>query len=60
MRSGNWKYLREGNKESPHDLSVDEREQTNFADAQPQKLAELRGQYQTWEERMVSYPKEGS
>ena len=56
VRAGNWKYIREGKIESLYDLSVDEREQANFADAQPGKLAALRQQFLDWESQMVPYP----
>lgn len=55
MRSGNWKYIREGKNESLHDLSVDEREQANFAETEPQKLASLRSQFDNWESQMIRY-----
>jgi arylsulfatase A-like enzyme len=56
MRSGNWKYIREGKNESLHDLSVDEREQANFAEADPERLASLRRQFDDWESQMARYP----
>ena len=57
MRSGRWKYIREGKAEFLHDLSVDEREQANYADSEAKKLGELRGQFNAWESQMMSYPK---
>jgi arylsulfatase A-like enzyme len=57
MRSGKWKYIREGKSEFLHDLKVDEREQANFADEQPLKLAELRKRFNNWESQMMVYPK---
>ncbi|HEX6279317.1 MAG TPA: sulfatase-like hydrolase/transferase, partial [Pyrinomonadaceae bacterium] len=56
MRSGNWKYIREGNTESLHDLAIDEREQANFAKARPERLADLRRQFEQWESKMARYP----
>lgn len=56
MRSGRWKYIREGKAESLHDLSTDEREQANFAEAMPDKLKELRVQFDAWESQMAKYP----
>ena len=56
MRSGNWKYIREGTNEGLHDLSVDEREQANFAEAKPEKLADLRQHFNAWESQMTPYP----
>jgi arylsulfatase A-like enzyme len=56
MRHGKWKYIREGKNDSLYDLSFDEREQANFAESQPNKLKELRGQFDTWESQMALYP----
>lgn len=57
MRSGIWKYIREEKKEYLHDLSVDEREQANFADDEPIKLADMRLQFEKWASGMQNYPK---
>jgi len=57
MRSGKWKYIREGKTEFLHDLTADEREQANFADAQGAKLADLRKRFNNWESQMMIYPK---
>ena len=57
MRSGKWKYIRAGKTESLHDLSIDDHEQANFADTQPEKLKELRSQFDVWESQVMKYPK---
>lgn len=57
MRSGKWKYLREGEKDLLFDLNVDEREQANFAEAKPEILNDLRDQFKSWESRMMVYPR---
>lgn len=57
VRSGKWKYVREGKVESLYDLSIDEREQANFADAEPERLAALRGRLDNWESQMMAYPR---
>ena len=57
VRQGKWKYIREGKNESLHDLSVDEREQANFAETKPDELKALRVQFDTWESQMAKYPK---
>jgi arylsulfatase A-like enzyme len=57
MRGGKWKYLREGKNEFLFDLSIDEREQANFAEAQSELLARLRNQFNKWESQMITYPK---
>jgi arylsulfatase A-like enzyme len=56
MRSGQWKYVRIGNNEFLFDLSVDEREQADYSEREPQKLAELRALFKAWESEMLSYP----
>lgn len=55
MRNGKWKYIREGKTESLHDLSADEREQANYAEADPKRLADLRRQFENWETQMARY-----
>jgi len=57
MRSGKWKYIREGKNESLFDLSVDEHEQADFKDAEPRTLELLRGKFSNWESGMLAYPK---
>jgi arylsulfatase A-like enzyme len=56
MRSGKWKYLREGKADSLFDLSVDEHEQADFKDTQPQILSRLRSEFQNWEASVLAYP----
>ncbi|MEP7148849.1 MAG: sulfatase-like hydrolase/transferase [Acidobacteriota bacterium] len=56
MRSGKWKYIREGKNEFLYDLSVDESEQADFKTAQPAMLERLRGEFGKWESTVVSYP----
>ena len=56
MRSGKWKYIRDEKKEFLFDLSVDEREQHDFAEAQPKILANLKVEFAEWESRMERYP----
>jgi arylsulfatase A-like enzyme len=56
MRSGHWKYIREGDKEFLFDLAFDEREQADFAASGAKKLAELKAEFDKWEAGMVSYP----
>lgn len=60
VRSGKWKYIREGKYETLHDLSTDEREQANFAGSETAKLADLRGQFDSWAAGMQKYPKAGT
>ena len=55
MRSGKWKYVREGKNEFLHDLSIDEREQANFATSEVQTLERLRTEFGMWESGMQKY-----
>ncbi len=57
VRSGKWKYLRDGNNEFLFDLSVDEREQADFAKANPRKLESMRLEFDKWESGVEAYPK---
>ena len=56
MRSGKWKYIRDGNDEFLHDLSLDEREQANFRNSHPQILERLRAEFGKWESSVQPYP----
>ncbi len=56
IRRGKWKYLREGTNEFLFDLTVDQREQANFADTEPVTLRQLRSEFQQWELGMDRYP----
>jgi arylsulfatase A-like enzyme len=58
VRSGNWKYVREGKTESLYDLSRDDHEQANFASSQPQILGDLRIRFDSWADAMQKYPNE--
>ena len=55
MRSGNWKYLREGKNEYLFDLSVDEHEQADFAESRRNILTKMREQYRIWEGGVKAY-----
>jgi arylsulfatase A-like enzyme len=57
VRSGKWKYIREGKNEFLFDLSVDEREQANYKDTEPQVLKRLRDEFNNWESGVLAYPK---
>ena len=56
VRSGKWKYLREGKNEWLFDLSADEREQADFKDSEQPTLARLRREFDLWESTMQKYP----
>ena len=56
VRSGKWKYLREGKNESLFDLSADEREQADFAEEKPEIVGRLRSLFSEWESGVMKYP----
>lgn len=56
VRSGRWKYLRDGKAEFLYDLSQDEREQADFKAAHPGILSSLRADLVRWEAAMLAYP----
>jgi arylsulfatase A-like enzyme len=56
VRSGKWKYIREGKTESLFDLVVDEREQANYKDREPQTFERLRDEFNKWESGVLAYP----
>ena len=56
MRSGNWKYIKEGKNDWLHDLSVDEREQGDFKEYNPAELRMMRRLFSDWEDGMLKYP----
>jgi arylsulfatase A-like enzyme len=56
MRSGKWKYVRDGKDEFLYDLSVDEHEQADFKSAEAVRLASLREKFAIWESGMQKYP----
>ena len=55
MRSGQWKYLREGKNEFLFDLSTDEREQSDLTMSRPELLDRLRKEFAQWEMSVESY-----
>ncbi|MGQ0541794.1 MAG: sulfatase-like hydrolase/transferase [Blastocatellia bacterium] len=57
MRSGKWKYFRDGENEYLFDLSVDEREQADFKESHPDMLKNLRSEFLRWQSGVLQYPK---
>lgn len=56
VRQGDWKYVKIANKELLVNLAEDEREAANSAQAEPQKLAELKDLWNRWNAEMLPYP----
>lgn len=53
VRAGNWKYLKLNGNEFLFDLSADQRERANLAHRYPDKLAELKQQWEQWNAQML-------
>jgi arylsulfatase A-like enzyme len=56
VRSKDWKYLRQGEKEYLFNLADDEGEQNNLKDAYPKIFWQLRNQFQQWDTQVLPYP----
>jgi arylsulfatase A-like enzyme len=56
MRSGDWKYIKEGKNDWLHDLSADDREQLDFKESNPAELRMMRRLFTDWEGTMLKYP----
>ncbi|MGH9845850.1 MAG: sulfatase family protein, partial [Blastocatellia bacterium] len=53
VRRGQWKYLRNGEKEYLFDLSVDEREQADFKESNPEMFRQLKSEFQRWDAQVL-------
>jgi arylsulfatase A-like enzyme len=53
VRSGDWKYLKLNGNEFLFDVQVDQRERANLARKNPQVLADLKQQWETWNAAML-------
>ncbi|WUR15120.1 sulfatase-like hydrolase/transferase [[Empedobacter] haloabium] len=53
VRSGDWKYLKLNENEFLFNLAQDQRERANLAAKHPDKLAELKGQWEAWNAGML-------
>jgi arylsulfatase A-like enzyme len=60
LRSGEWKYLVLDGDEFLFDLSRDQRERANLARRHPDRLADLRARYVTWEASLPPIPPDAS
>lgn len=56
MLSGKWKYIRLAKNEYLYDLSVDEREQAEFAQKHPEIVEVARREFDAWQSEMSKYP----
>ncbi|AVR99154.1 twin-arginine translocation pathway signal protein [Pseudoduganella armeniaca] len=53
VRAGDWKYLKLNDNEFLFNLAHDQRERANLAAKHPDKLAELKGQWEAWNAGML-------
>ena len=56
VRSGDWKYLRQGEKEYLFNLANDEGEQTDLKDNNPKVFQQLRDRFDKWNRQVLPYP----
>jgi arylsulfatase A-like enzyme len=56
LRDGDWKYLRVDGNEYLFNVPTDARERSNLAHRQPQRLAQMREQWQAWNATMPAIP----
>lgn len=56
VRSGDWKYLRLGEKEYLFNLATDEGEETDLKDNNPKVFQRLRDRFEEWNEQVLPYP----
>jgi arylsulfatase A-like enzyme len=53
IRSGNWKYLKIGKNEFLFDVVKDQRERANLAKRHPEVFAQLKAQWEAWNQDML-------
>jgi arylsulfatase A-like enzyme len=56
MRDGDWKYLRVDGHDYLFDIVSDARERANLGKRQPQRLAKMREQWESWNATMPAIP----
>ena len=55
-RSGDWKYLMVDDHEYLFNIPADERERANLASREPERLAKMRAQWESWEKSIPAIP----
>jgi arylsulfatase A-like enzyme len=53
VRSGKWKYFRDGDRRRLFDLSVDQREQADFSLKNPDMFKRLAAEFEKWNQQML-------
>ena len=56
MRQGDWKYLRVDGHDYLFNLVADARERANLAQQRPERLAEMKAQWEAWNATMPPIP----
>lgn len=57
VRKGDWKYLALGDKEYLFNLAIDPRERADRKAAEPERFAQLRGEWDDWNRQMLPIPR---
>ena len=60
LRDGDWKYLRVDGHDYLFNIADDERERANQAQAQPERLAAMRADWEAWNATMPAIPDDAS
>jgi arylsulfatase A-like enzyme len=58
LRSGRWKYLQVDEHEYLFDIEADERERANLARREPARLAQMRADWEAWNDTVSPIPEE--
>ena len=60
FRDGDWKYLRTDDQDYLFNVSDDARERANLASKQPERLADMRAEWHSWNESMPGLPEDAT
>jgi hypothetical protein len=60
MRLGDWKYLQVDGHEYLFNIPADERERANLAKREPERLADMREAWATWNASMPPIPEDAT
>ncbi|MDI9332514.1 MAG: sulfatase-like hydrolase/transferase [Alphaproteobacteria bacterium] len=60
MRLGPWKYLRVDGNDYLFNIEADERERANLGARQPERLAQMRAAWETWNATMPTIPEDAT
>lgn len=58
MRKGRWKYLRVDGHDYLFDIQNDARERANLAKLEPERLKDMRAEWETWQASMPAIPED--